>query len=74
MFASPITDVFRISIGDDPTKEARAKTAWSKLVKELGDTKVLSGISVNLPDKLFLGMIGWSGVEVSFSEYRYLPI
>ncbi|ESZ97736.1 hypothetical protein SBOR_1861 [Sclerotinia borealis F-4128] len=43
IFASPVTDVFRINIRDDPMREAAAKTAWGELVKALGDAKVLNG-------------------------------
>ncbi|KAJ8067708.1 hypothetical protein OCU04_003313 [Sclerotinia nivalis] len=63
ILASPIIDVFRINIRDDPTKETAAKTAWEEWVKALGDANFLSGVSVNLPERLFIGMIGWSGVQ-----------
>ncbi|RAL65702.1 hypothetical protein DID88_005370 [Monilinia fructigena] len=63
IFASTITDILRINISDDFTKEAAAKSSWHGLVEVLGDVKVLSGISINLPERLFLGMIGWSGLE-----------
>ncbi|KAF7860361.1 hypothetical protein EAF04_008488 [Stromatinia cepivora] len=63
ILASPIIDVFRINIRDDPTKETAAKTAWEELVRALGDANFLSGVSINLPERLFVGMIGWSGVE-----------
>ncbi|KAM0165834.1 hypothetical protein ACHAQE_002168 [Botrytis cinerea] len=63
IFASQIIEVFRINIGDDSGKETTARTAWEALAKSLTGTDVLSGISVNLPERLFLGMIGWSGIE-----------
>lgn len=61
-------EVFRINIGDDSGKETTARTAWEALANSLTRTDVLSGVSVNLPERLFLGMIGWSGIEVSSLE------
>ncbi|TGO63133.1 hypothetical protein BCON_0015g00620 [Botryotinia convoluta] len=63
IFASLIIEIFRINIHEDSEKETAAKTAWEALAKALKGTHILSGVSVNLPEKLFLGLIGWSGIE-----------
>ncbi|CAD6448797.1 027a9b7e-ba0c-454a-9b59-b996a237db17 [Sclerotinia trifoliorum] len=63
ILASRIIDVFRVNIRDDATKEIAAKTAWEEWMKASGDANFLSGVSVNLPERLFIGMIGWSRVE-----------
>ncbi|TGO37866.1 hypothetical protein BHYA_0087g00250 [Botrytis hyacinthi] len=63
IFASPIIEVFRINIHEDSEKEAAAKKAWEAFAKALKIKKILSGVSVNLPERTFLGLIGWSGIE-----------
>ncbi|THV52335.1 hypothetical protein BGAL_0082g00240 [Botrytis galanthina] len=63
IFASPIIEVFRINIHEDSEKETAAKIAWEAFAKALEGTHILSGVSVNLPERLFLGLIGWSGIE-----------
>ncbi|KAF7908831.1 hypothetical protein EAE99_011701 [Botrytis elliptica] len=63
IFASPIIEVFRININEDSEKENAAKTAWEAFAKALKGTHILSGVSVNLPERFFLGLIGWSGIE-----------
>ncbi|KAF7861655.1 uncharacterized protein EAF02_010609 [Botrytis sinoallii] len=57
IFASPIIEVFRINIHEDSEKGNAAKTAWEAFAKALKDTHILSGVSVNLPERLFLGLI-----------------
>ncbi|KAF5872253.1 uncharacterized protein Bfra_005607 [Botrytis fragariae] len=63
IFASPVIEIFRINVHEDSEKETAARTAWEALAKALKGTNILSGVSVNLPEKLFLGLIGWSGIE-----------
>ncbi|KAF7903714.1 uncharacterized protein EAF01_006763 [Botrytis porri] len=63
IFASPIIEVFRINIHEDSEKEIAAKTAWGAFAVALKGTHILSGVSVNLPERTFLGLIGWSGIE-----------
>ncbi|TGO13625.1 hypothetical protein BTUL_0066g00140 [Botrytis tulipae] len=63
IFASPIIEVFRINVHEDSEKETAAETAWEAFAKALKGTHILSGVSLNLPERLFLGLIGWSGIE-----------
>ncbi|KAF7947483.1 hypothetical protein EAE96_008570 [Botrytis aclada] len=63
IFASPIIEIFRINIHEDSEREPAAKTAWKAFAKALKGTHILSGVSVNLPERLFLGLVGWSGIE-----------
>ncbi len=64
-FASSVTEVFRIP-APDVEKEQVVRTAWRRLVDaaqaEGASVKELSGTSLNLEDKLFLGILGWEGL------------
>ncbi|KAF7882142.1 hypothetical protein EAF00_011658 [Botryotinia globosa] len=63
IFASPIIEVSRINVHEDYEKETAANKAWETFAKALKGTHILSGVSLKLPERLFLGLIGWSGIE-----------
>lgn len=66
-FSSPVTEVFRTQF-EDGVRLAAVKTAWVKLVSEIkGELPGLvsvSGTSINLENHVFIGIIGWKGIEV----------
>ena len=64
VYGSALTEVFRIKIGEDEEKKANVKEAWENFVKSIGVVKTLSGVSVNVPEKTFVGMIGYESEEV----------
>ncbi|TGO24642.1 hypothetical protein BPAE_0098g00320 [Botrytis paeoniae] len=77
IFASPIIEVFRVNIHEDSEKETAAKTAWEEFAKALKSTSIMSGVSVNLPERTFLGLIGWSGIEqrkLALDEVEHLKL
>ncbi len=69
MFSSSLTEVFRIKIGDGDTELDVLRNHWSKFVaaieSSLPKLLSLSGTSLNLDEKLFLGVIGWKDKDVS---------
>jgi hypothetical protein len=70
VYGSALTEVFRVKIGEDGEKEASAKKAWGDFVKGIGAATTLSGVSVNVEAKTFLGAIGWESEEVCESMLR----
>lgn len=64
VFAAAVTELFKMRIGDDTEKEKSAKAAWGEFVKGIENIESLSGVSVNLDEKEFLGIIGWESEEV----------
>jgi len=66
VFSSSITEVYRIRYGDE-TKLNLARTTWAEFtaaVKELEpEVPCLEGVSINLEEKIHLGMVGWNGLE-----------
>jgi hypothetical protein len=71
-FSLPLTEVFRVEIPG--TEEMnRAKQTWelfeTALKSDSKDIQVLSGLSMNLEDKLFLVAIGWKAPEVRFGSF-----
>jgi hypothetical protein len=71
-FSSPLTEIFRVEIpGTEEMK--RAKQTWklfeTALKSNSKDVQVLSGLSMNLEEKLFLGAIGWKASEVRFGSF-----
>lgn len=64
VYGSPLTEVFKLKIGDDKEKEERAKETWKNLISFIGNSKSLSGVSVNIEEKTFLGVIGWESQQV----------
>ncbi len=73
VFSSALMEVHRIKIPND-TAVADAEKAWeaftSTVVKASDATEIhlLSGTSVNLEEKTFVGMIGWKSNEVNQNE------
>ncbi|PQE20558.1 hypothetical protein CJF30_00001900 [Rutstroemia sp. NJR-2017a BBW] len=63
VFTSPVSEVFRIKIHGDQAKEATARAEWENFTKKLNGKKVLSGVSINLEERLFLGIVGWESLE-----------
>jgi hypothetical protein len=63
VYGSALTEVFRIKIGEDEEKKANVKEAWENFVS-IGAVKTLSGVSVNVPERTFVGMIGYESEEV----------
>ncbi|TAQ88379.1 hypothetical protein B7494_g3293 [Chlorociboria aeruginascens] len=65
-FSSAATEVFRIKI-EDETKIEKAQQAWESLIATIRKTtpeiEALSGPSLNLKEPLFVGIIGWKGVD-----------
>lgn len=63
---APVTAILRTSIKDSSNKEA-AERVWNELVKDIGSEAkgVTHGASVNLEEKLYLGVLGWESMEVS---------
>lgn len=59
-----MTEVFRAVIGQDEEKEASVKKAWAEFVKSLGVKTSLGGVSINVEERMFLGMLGWETEEV----------
>lgn len=71
-FSLPLTEVFRVEIpGTEEMK--RAKETWELFETVLkgnsGNVQVVSGLSTNLEEKLFLGAIGWKTSEVRFGGF-----
>lgn len=64
VYRSALTEVFRVNIGEDEEKKANIEEAWGNFVKSIGTVNSLSGVSVNVEEKTFLGMIGWGSEEV----------
>lgn len=65
---SPVTELFKVKVGDDEKKGAVVRKAWAKFVGELEEVESLNGMSVNLEDKVFLGVVGWKSEEVCFAR------
>ncbi|PQE22430.1 hypothetical protein CJF31_00001323 [Rutstroemia sp. NJR-2017a BVV2] len=65
VFTSPVSEIFRIKIHGDQAKETTARAEWENFTKTLNGKKVLSGVSINLEERLFLGIVGWESFEVS---------
>ena len=67
-FSSPVTAVTRIRVENDQKLED-VRTSWGCLIDALrskfGNVVSLSGPSLNLEEKMFLGVIGWKTLEVS---------
>ncbi|KAM3086323.1 hypothetical protein ACMFMG_000459 [Clarireedia jacksonii] len=63
VFSSPVSEIFRIKIYDDQTKETTARAEWEKFSNTLNEKNVLSGVSINLDERLFLGVVGWKSFE-----------
>jgi hypothetical protein len=64
VYGSALTEVFRVKIGEDEEKKVNIEEAWGNFVESIRAIKSLSGISVNVEERLFLGMIGWESGDV----------
>ncbi|MCJ1303251.1 hypothetical protein MMC08_006059 [Hypocenomyce scalaris] len=65
VFSKGITEVFRIGVSTDQ-KIAEVENAWVSFrdkVQREHDIKVLHGLSVNVPERCFVGAIGWSSLK-----------
>lgn len=69
VFSSPLTEVFRIGIGSGGNNLDVVREAWKAFIAateiSLPGLPSLSGTSLNLDQELFLGVVGWAGVDVS---------
>lgn len=65
MFASALTEVWQVKIGEDSKKVGEAKEAWKGFVASVGNGKGIQGTSLNQDDKLWIGVLGWESSEVS---------
>ncbi|PQE28709.1 hypothetical protein CJF32_00003911 [Rutstroemia sp. NJR-2017a WRK4] len=63
LFTSPVSEIFRIKISGDQAEETTARAEWENFTKTLNGKKVLSGVSINLEERLFLGIVGWESIE-----------
>ncbi|RDL35317.1 Uncharacterized protein BP5553_07248 [Venustampulla echinocandica] len=59
VFGCALTEVFKVKIGDHKENKEKVKGAWGNFVKGVGEVKSLSGVSVNLNERTFVGAIGW---------------
>jgi hypothetical protein len=64
VYGSTLTEVFRVEIGEDEEKKANIIVAWENFVESIRAVKSLSGVSINMETKTFLGIIGWDSEEV----------
>jgi hypothetical protein len=75
VFSSQLTEAFRVNIGDSK-KAADAQHVWKfftgALESKVQGIKSISGTSLNLEDKLFVGIIGWEGADVCASRLEFL--
>jgi hypothetical protein len=75
VFSSRLTEAFRVNIGDSK-KAAEAQHVWKfftgALERKVQGIKSISGTSLNLEEKLFVGIIGWEGAEVCVSRMESL--
>jgi hypothetical protein len=66
-FSHPLTEVIRIKVGDE-LNFAKVEKAWhgyvSTLVESLPTVAIASGKSMNIDEQLFIGLVGWNGLEV----------
>jgi hypothetical protein len=68
-FSSHLTEGFRIKIGAGGSDFDVVRDSWFNFVaaieRSLPKLPSLSGTSLNLDQQLFLGVIGWEGIDVS---------
>jgi hypothetical protein len=68
-FSSYLTEVFRIRVGTGGNNFDVVRESWFNFVtaieRSLPKLLSLSGISLNLDQQLFLGIIGWEGIDVN---------
>jgi hypothetical protein len=68
-FESPLTEIFRIPIGSGGNDLSDVRKAWDEFVAVILEQESgvlsLSGTSLNLEERLFLGILGWPSVDVS---------
>jgi hypothetical protein len=64
-FSAPVTEAFRIVKHDNSTEIEGAWKEWITALKAtLVTINALSGMSINLPNEMFAGVIGWDSLEV----------
>ncbi|KUJ15019.1 uncharacterized protein LY89DRAFT_784054 [Mollisia scopiformis] len=63
VFGSPLTEVFKVKIGDNKEKEDVVKEAWQKFLNGIGEVESLNGVSQNVEERTFMGAIGWESEQ-----------
>ncbi|KAH7309241.1 hypothetical protein BKA65DRAFT_170467 [Rhexocercosporidium sp. MPI-PUGE-AT-0058] len=61
VFASTLTEVWQVKIGEGSDEEARE--AWKVFVDAVGGGKGIQGTSLNQPERLLIGVLGWESME-----------
>jgi hypothetical protein len=72
IFTSPLTEVFRVKIGESGDS-AEIQKNWEAVVDaalNIAQVDSIHGTSLNLDEKLFVGAFAWEGLEVSLSQSR----
>lgn len=62
VFGSALTEMWQVKIGEGSDEEARG--AWKEFVDAAGGMKTIQGTSLNQPEKLWIGVLGWESKEV----------
>ncbi|KAG4442557.1 hypothetical protein IFR05_001969 [Cadophora sp. M221] len=63
VFASAMTEVWQVRIGEGNGEDARG--AWRVFVDAVGcGVKGIQGLSLNQPERLWIGVLGWESEEV----------
>ncbi|KAH6718280.1 hypothetical protein BKA61DRAFT_670692 [Leptodontidium sp. MPI-SDFR-AT-0119] len=62
VFGTALTEVWQVKIGEGSDEEARG--AWKEFVDAAGGMKTIQGTSLNQPEKLWIGVLGWESKEV----------
>jgi hypothetical protein len=67
VFGAAVTEVFRVKIPSG-AQLAIVTAAWERLIAATkasnGIVETLSGTSLNLEEELFVGVLGWSSLDV----------
>lgn len=80
VFGSTLTEVWQVKVGEGDEKAVESNEAWEKfvgtVVKVGGvnmdvNRKSIQGTSLNLDERVWVGVIGWESNEVSL---KYLLI
>lgn len=68
VFSAPFTEVLRLHLQDE-SKVAEAQESWKTfsdaVISREPTVKISTGLSVNLPEKMLVGIIGWGNLDVS---------
>lgn len=63
--SAPLIEILRVHLKDNAESAAATKDGWTAFVKAVGKSlPVISGMSLNLKNRVFMGMIGWESLEV----------